>query len=547
MAAATPLAEAIRKDIPSGVFTPRTTVRASLRVGRLLTFALGVRSLRASSFVELASEQMPLQYMYLVSQTGRCVGGGDPRALALGASLLGVACGLVGMVGHFVVIELAACILSSTLVVLCVILVAIEAEGGAAAELGGALLGRLPSIASAKGRARWYGGAAVLGALSGPPVLGLVCAPPLLLAAALDFTAHIAAAPALRRLESELPDADAARRRFANADVERSGRLVGGALSRLSVAVQPGSSALLRGVSMALCPLGGHAVTAEGLAHWRSARAESTPHRGKGSTGEEEEAAVVGGDAQEGGGSEGDGAAISPEALAQLLAGPPGGGWAAHQAAGSVALSAALLCISAAISVVAGLPAIWTNRAPLLLFTLALPSAAVLAVSLHCLSIDLLAVCTGAPCSSIEARARPLALAALSAWPPMTLSTARAAVLLVDGAALWQALPPAGDGLLPAPLAMLIGLALLWSVFFAGAALWLAEQSGAERQLVEVLNPIDVERWALQGGSELVWPGEKAIYKDACIALDMRRRGVVAPEDVRRFYGTAMFGEDSWG
>ena len=313
-----------------------------------------------------------------------------------------------------------------------------------------------------------------------------MCAPPLLLAAALDFTAHIAAAPALRRLESELPDADAARRRFANADVERSGRLVGGALSRLSVAVQPGSSALLRGVSMALCPLGGHAVTAEGLAHWRSARAESTPHRGKGSTGEEEEAAVVGGDAQEGGGSKATAPPFLLKRWRSCLRGHPVA-VGPHTKPPGPSPSQPLSSASAPPS--PSSPA-YPPSGPIERLCCSLP--------LRCRQLPCwLSRCIVSP--SICSRSAPVRLAPQSrharaplrwqrcAWPPMTLSTARAAVLLVDGAALWQALPPAGDGLLPAPLAMLIGLALLWSVFFAGAALWLAEQSGAERQLVEVL------------------------------------------------------------
>ena len=101
----------------------------------------------------------------------------------------------------------------------------------------------------------------------------MLCTPLLLLCAPLYASAAAIAALPLRRLRAELGDEPhAARARFERADVDGVGRLNLTELYRLSSSVPPRSSladaVALRGVEIALCPLGGSSVTQASLETW---------------------------------------------------------------------------------------------------------------------------------------------------------------------------------------------------------------------------------------------------------------------------------------
>ena len=528
LAPATALKDLVQRDLmPDGMFTPRTTERASVGVGKVLTFLLGLRSIRADSFGQLVTTQLPLQYLFLISAPM------GPHAAALAAGLLGLVGGLVGLVGHLIVLEPPPLLLSACLTALSALVTVLEADGEVLAEVAASILTRLPTLAAADGRAALCAGAGLIGILAGPVVLSWLSVP-LVLVGVLNFTAHLAAAPAIARLAGEVPDAAAARQRFQVVDVERTGSLRYGALSRLSPGIPPGSLLILRGVSLALCPRGGHEVTADSLAAWREAYSRDGVRSAQGASGGEDTRAHNATSVPAGPTRVSLGEDLTVELAPDvqcLLRGPMPGGWQTHRASGSLALSAVLLCISAGLSCLAGLPAIWTNRAPSLLVTLTLPAGVALGLALRCLAIEIILV-GGGP----GAWATPRARAALATVPPLTLCTCRAALLLIAGAMLWQALPE-DKALLAAPLAFFLGLTLLWSVFFAGAGVWLA--ASGERVLLESFEPADLEDWVVKGAGQDAWPGEPEAYGEAFVALDMRRRGAVDSDDVARFHGAA--------
>ena len=488
------------------MLTPRTTFRASVGVSAVVTFLTGIRHVRATSLISFATSELPAQYLHLISSSW------GHHALALAAALAALACALLGLLGHLIVLEPAAFALSAALLLLSALLAIVEADGEVCAELAAALLSRIPALATTGGRSAFCAAAALVGFLSGPPVLSVLCAP-LLLAAGINFNAHLAAAAPLARLEAELPDGEAAAAKFREVDTEGAGELRGAALSLLSAGVLPGNSSLLRGVSVALCPLGGHAVTAQSLWVWREQRLREEAMAmegggGEGGSGEHcggegkrEGApsyyygidAAAGGDASSlEGGRAGDGSAgigtsasassssASADDVQLLLLGPPGGGWASHQPSGALTVSAALLTAASSIAIISCMPAIWSNTAPRLLFTLLLPSIAILAVATRCLAIDLSQIWGG-----VSAHAKPLALPMLRAWPPLTLVSCRAIVLLLDASALWQALPTASSttgattraaataaaatSTGASLVSSILGFLLLWSFFFSCA------------------------------------------------------------------------------
>ena len=79
----------------------------------------------------LARSQLRIQMEFFSREAPE----GDPRALALGAAVLGACCGLVGAVGHLVTLQPAATLLSLTLVCASTVSVILDAEGSTAASL----------------------------------------------------------------------------------------------------------------------------------------------------------------------------------------------------------------------------------------------------------------------------------------------------------------------------------------------------------------------------------------------------------------------------
>ena len=562
-----------------------------------------------ASLLTIVSDALPRQYLFLLAAAGggsaaADAGGGlrsaEPadgpplpqRQLALAASLVGLLCGLVGSVGHLLVLAPPSLVLSACLVPLCSLLVIVEGDGPACAHLAGSVLRRVPVLSTAGGRAAIGAVASLIGSLAGPTILSAACSPLLLLSAAADATAHIASVGPLARLHHELGSQGATQARFAAADVEGAGCLQcgSGALSRLTPAIPPGSTSVLRGVAVALTPLGGHRVTLEGLEAWRRQEARWQRRRQQQQQQQEEEAAKAaagedphvaasggdllgrgsassyfsqsyfsqsGGSVDGGGGAEGDGgigggvlaaAAGGLEAATwqeQLLQGPPGGGWAVHAASGCLALSAALLCAAAALGLLSSFPPIWLNDAPSLLFTLLLPSAATLWLCASMLAVDLALV----PIRAINVHALPVARSALSQWAPLSLGSVRALVLLASACVLWQALP-ASDGVGMLGLGgSLLSIAALWSTFFACAALWMGGAADyalmqlAENAAEELADACRASAHPghVHGALRPLLEAAGCPYLVACVALDLDRDGSVSEQDVSDLVGSAAW------
>ena len=243
----------------------------------------------------LLRSQLRLQASYLATALPTA----DLRALCLGSASLGVVCGLVGSVGSLLTLEPASLVLSLALTALALALALLEADGATATALGASVLAHVPCLRTSRCRAGWSALSGLVGMLAGPAVLSLLTAPLLFIAAPVYAASDVLAATPLRRLQDDLYTASssaaastlavsppakdsgtragalrALRARFAgaNAGVEMRGVLRGAELSQLSAGIPAGGGMAerlsLRGVEIALCPLGGSGVTLASLEAW---------------------------------------------------------------------------------------------------------------------------------------------------------------------------------------------------------------------------------------------------------------------------------------
>ena len=422
------------------------------------------------------------------------------------------------------------------------------------------LLSRAPALASASGRAALLSLCAWLGLSAGPLVFAILSTPLLVVAGVHAYAAHTSAAP-LRVLRAQLADAHGAQQAFSAADSDRSGTLSGGALSQLSAAFKPGEPVLLRGVTIALCPFGGHAVTADSLGAWVRLGRRTLGRPQSAAAGSAYEAVAVGGEeAAEEEEEEvpplsltyyGESATYYGEASTTfsttslsgvLSAGPPGGGWVGQRAAAACLLAAACVAVASALAALSTLGSVLLQSASSLrLFTLLLPAGS-LAIAAACASID--AAQLRAP---IGPAARPFALRWLAACPLISLAAVRAVLLLLGSAGLWRALP-SGSGLAGA-LASLSGLLAL-----GGACASAAAASFSWRVAYALLVLVDPAALLSRPQSAEHISGREAALRDALassmaatqcdylegsVVLDLDRDGTVNEADVARFYGVS--------
>ena len=371
----------------------------------------------------------------------------------------------------------------------------------------------------------------------------------LLLAGVHAYAARTSAAP-LRVLRAQLADTHGAHQAFSAADSDRSGTLRGGALSQLSAGFKPGEPVLLRGVTIALCPFGGHAVTADSLGAWvrlgrrpqpaaAGSAYEAVPGAGEEAAEDEDEevpplsltyygqSATYYGEAS---------TTYTTTSLSGVLqAGPPGGGWLAQRAAACCLLAAACVAVASALAALSTLGSVLLQSAsPLSLFTLLLPAGS-LAIAATCASID--AAHLRAP---IGPAVRPFALRWLAACPLISVATVRAFLLLLGSAGLWRALPSG-------PLAGLSGILAM-----GGASASAAAASFSWRiayALLVLVDPAELlsREVALRDALASSMAANQCDYLEGSVVLDLDRDGAVNEADVARFYGISDDKDSSAG
>lgn len=472
----------------------------------------------------------------------------DVRASTLKAGALSFGGSLLGTLGALLTLQPYALLLSGTAAALGAIVMLLEAEGATAAGLSAPILARVPGLRTAAGRTVLCLACGMCGMLGGP-LLTTLLGCPLLLATAMNAFAHHSAVPVLARLRAEIPDATAAAAaHFRSADCEGAGTLSGGALSRLCAAILPGDSFMLRGVTVALCPLGGHVVSAASLAKWHADGAAVAAAVGVANRLSEEEeqiedvplAQTYYGTRREdpstghSGGPDLTEASPLEAAQAVLHAGPPAGGWTTQQASAALALSAAAMLLASVVSALVGVYGVFGKHSSYL-FTLLPAIVAAATVAVLAASVDLSQL--RAPVGPL---ARPHALRALRACPPLSVAFLRAVVLLVDGAAIARALPPVGGLASLARLLALIGclVALVAAVLSFQAAF----------ALLFRFSPRPRPSGAAEAGSVVVPVREEELrslladagcpYLEGCVSLDLDRDGTVSQTDLERFYGS---------
>jgi hypothetical protein len=470
----------------------------------------------------------------------------DTRALTLLAAALGASFSLLGALGHLLELAPFALTLSLGALLLSLLIIALEAEGDlAAAQLAAPILSRCPALRCAGGRAALCAAAGVTGVMSGGSGFSIACSP-LLAAALLNVYAHHAAAAPLQRLRSELGSTTSAAAAFAAADVESSGSLAPGALSRLSAGLAAGNPAILRGATVALCPLGGHRTTQAGLAAWLS-HADGGDQDGDVPP---EAPTFYGATREQNTQVEGLGAGerpIDPSGIWELLqGGPPSGGWPAQPASSLAALAALAVALAALLA----LPAVAVH----VIGELALVSSASAAVG--SLAVDL----SQLP-PPIGSYARPLAVRLLRGCPPFSLVLCRGLALLLAAATVWQsasawpsrlcALGGFGTALAAVVQDVTVTRTLLFGIapphllsspppastsgggggpqpdLEFGSAAGLTAEGGEQVQLQDAIMSAPLDK-------------QDPSYLPCCVALDLDRDGRVGREDLRIFFGVRV-------